>query len=158
MAVDPIEYRWIVHAIASKAARRCECASEEDLLQDGFEALVRAANHFDGDRGTLFSTYAYRCVLRAIAHSVSVAIKTSARVECLENIEFGGEPDTVAKLERARAIACVDSSRSLSAKQLDIIRRRIQGDELAEIAYDHRMTVQGVHRSMMFGLKLLGLR
>ncbi len=42
----------------------------EDLVQAGFEGILKALKRFDPDRGVLFSTYASHCIIGEIRHEV----------------------------------------------------------------------------------------
>src|SRR5262249_31564352 len=59
---------------------------QEDLEQEGFAGLARAARDFDPSLGTRFTTYAHACVEGAIWHALRVR-----RLRPLRQLAEGGE-------------------------------------------------------------------
>jgi len=44
--------------------------TDEDLIQAGYEGLLKALNRFNPDRGVMFSTYATHCIIGEIRHEL----------------------------------------------------------------------------------------
>ena len=92
------ELRWTLAMSATHVARGearklvCSLMNEEDLVQEGFIGLLRAAKRFDPNRGIRFSTYA-RWWVRA---QMTRAIETTGRMVRLP----GGAVEQLRNLRR----------------------------------------------------------
>jgi RNA polymerase primary sigma factor len=92
------ELRWKLAMSATHVARGearklvCSLMNEEDLIQEGFIGLLRAAKRFDPERGIRFSTYA-RWWVRA---QMTRAIETTGRMVRLP----GGAVEQLRNLRR----------------------------------------------------------
>ena len=119
--------RWKLAMSAKHVARgearklMCSLMSEEDLVQEGFIGLLRAAKRFDPERGIRFSTYA-RWWVRA---QMTRAIETTGRMVRLP----GG---AVEQLRNLRRIAerleheGVEYDVDMLASEIGIDKRRAQ--------------------------------
>jgi RNA polymerase sigma-B factor len=57
----------LVHYFVHQYAFGHDC---DDLIQAGYEGLLKALERFDPNRGVLFSTYAAHCILGGIRHEI----------------------------------------------------------------------------------------
>jgi len=93
--------RWQLAMSAMRIARgearklSCSLMAEEDLVQEGYIGLLRAARRFDTDRGIRFTTYA-RWWVRA---QMTRALETAGRMVRLP----GGAVEQLRNLQRAMA-------------------------------------------------------
>ena len=128
--------RWQLAMSAMRIARgearklTCSLMAEEDLVQEGYIGLLRAARRFDPDRGIRFTTYA-RWWVRA---QMTRALETAGRMVRLP----GGAVEQLRNLQRA--IERLD--RSGISYQLEDVAAEIGIDaRRAELLLSHRGTV-----------------
>jgi RNA polymerase sigma-B factor len=99
----------------------------EDLMQSGYEGLLKALGRFDSSRGVLFSTYAAHCIMGEIRHH----IRKEASYAC---------PAAVAELQ-ARINRFVD----------DCMKENGQIPSLSQIAEFVNVCEEGVVQAMRAG-------
>ena len=57
----------MVYKMAHKYARNHKAKDFDDLVQDGFEGLMKAYHKYDPNKGTAFSSYAYQWIFAHIS-------------------------------------------------------------------------------------------
>ncbi len=119
--------RWQLAMSAMRIARgearklSCSLMAEEDLVQEGYIGLLRAARRFDPDRGIRFTTYA-RWWVRA---QMTRALETAGRMVRLP----GGAVEQLRNLQRAMERldqAGIDYSLEEVAAEIGIDKKRAQ--------------------------------
>ena len=100
----------------------------EDVIQSGYEGLLKALGRFDPGRGVLFSTYAAHCIMGEIRHYM----RKEASYVC---------PGAVAQL-KGRINRMID----------DYIKKNGEAPSLSQIAESVNVCEEGVIQAMRAGL------
>ena len=100
----------------------------EDVIQSGYEGLLKGLGRFDPGRGVLFSTYAAHCIMGEIRHH----IRKEASYNC---------PGVVAELQ-VRINRMID----------DYIKQNGQSPSFSQIAESVNVCEEGVIEAMRAGL------
>lgn len=58
------KYKGIIYNLACRICKEDKQLEFEDLIQSGYEAVIRSYNKFNKNKGTKFSTYIYSSILR----------------------------------------------------------------------------------------------
>lgn len=58
------KYKGIIYNLACRICKQDKQLELEDLVQSGYEAVIRSYKKFDKNKGTKFSTYIYSSILR----------------------------------------------------------------------------------------------
>lgn len=117
--------------IKKKAGEFCSLpANYDDLVQEGMLGFMNAVKHFDENRSSKFSSFAYSCVVNRIKTAAS---KQNMDCECSDNSEQGEDifnPESM--LIRRELLTSME--KSLSSREYSIFRLYMSGLSYSEIA------------------------
>ncbi|MCR5790052.1 MAG: sigma-70 family RNA polymerase sigma factor [Lachnospiraceae bacterium] len=109
------KYKPLVRKVANTESFRISGGDYDDLLQEGMIGLVKAINHYAGDRGAAFSTFATLCVRRQMISAVE-ASNRDKNAALNSYIPLNGGSFEDGNLEETRLI---DSARELATKSAE---------------------------------------
>lgn len=131
---------------------------EDDLLQEGRIAMLKAFNRFDSSRGTLFWTFAERFVARAMRDLVareSRQIRGERVDERAIEVASNTTPhDALVSKERKRLL--VVAIMELSEEERDLLARRFDDEhDFRTIAMDLGVSTGKVHAAVRAAIESL---
>ena len=86
------KYERMVYKVVNSANTNAVC-NAEDLIQEGYMAIVEAFNTYDPEKGTAFSTWVYRYITGAILDYQKIHLNTLAGGAYLQSVMRKAGPD-----------------------------------------------------------------
>jgi RNA polymerase sigma factor (sigma-70 family) len=145
----------MIYKMAHQYARNHKRRDLDDLVQDGFEGLMKAYNCFDATKGRAFSSHAYQWIWAHIKDSAKSKWKTYNVTSgaSYEDHNLGTyELPLDLKIDADRKVACMDTTtRAIhSARQAGFTYR-----EIAEVLTKHTGQSVTLHQARRRHLEAL---